>query len=881
MNNSFISLAQYKELAKNKDLGKLDKLNLTPSQNFPVKNDTIELKTKFEQAQKQNGLAEKLADKIKNATNIGYGSKKIEQSINDVQQGKKTQEEVNKEIKNYRRSQENIAQTMGDLLSIAAAGLVFFGMHKNLTKGKSILQINEKEIYRLIKEIVENAKISNLPAQFQRIIKKYQDSKAQENLFKTLTSSRMVNAIAAVPAMLIGGFVKGNILKINRIGTEQYKAEIDKEKMSKEEIKKIKKQNKKAKKNANFRNTLSGGINGAMMPLVTLAGPLGVPLYVVLNSLSKYFIASREDKGEKSLNSYVENHKASKITNISSAAIMAIPLIQKGKYAKVLEQNAQKVTEELKNAKLTPVSKEGTVYEELQEFLFSDKKIAEIIEGNLSIEEKIKQLSDTNIFALKFKQIANDGDELTNALREKCPQTWSIEDAQKQINAAYGEGKYNLKKCVGVGTVAQTFVAQDRNGKNVCVKLIHKGIDEQKILKDKEAFIQMINSSSKTPQEKKFLIDNIENLALGIQSEVNLQNEMDAALKLAKTTKMANVVKPIEVKNNIYVMERADGISLADFKEFGNKMYFAKLFNDTEELQELNKQFKEKIGIDIDFDDLTKEETIKMIEQYQDILNEQFSKVDAKGKVIHGDIHPGNIFIDVKKLKAGDKKFFTLIDTGNTIEQTKEQALRFMNLTQYIKNADVDNIVDFVLDGAVLPKNMSKEKAHEELAKELNKVFFDKQTAIEIMTNDSLLALTDNIMKKLNIIPSTTQGSLLKAKKSSSNSLAELYIAYMEKFSEKNKKDTKGKNPTVVDKAMIATELASDIASLKSKDKIKKIGLERANLTQLTPSQRLSIKKSTNTPKSNSQDVLMYLLKQYKTNNIIEALGNFADQLGI
>ena len=432
-----------------------------------------------------------------------------------------------------------------------------------------------------------------------------------------------------------------------------------------------------------------------------------------------------------------------------------------------------------------------------------------------------------------------------------------------------------------MGTVAQTFVAQDMNGKNVCVKLIHKGIDEQKILKDKEAFIQMINSSSKTPQEKKFLIDNIENLALGIQSEVNLQNEMDAALKLAKTTKMANVVKPIEVKNNIYVMERADGISLADFKEFGNKMYFAKLFNDTEELQELNKQFKEKIGIDIDFDDLTKEETIKMIEQYQDILNEQFSKVDAKGKVIHGDIHPGNIFIDVKKLKAGDKKFFTLIDTGNTIEQTKEQALRFMNLTQYIKNADVDNIVDFVLDGAVLPKNMSKEKAHEELAKELNKVFFDKQTAIEIMTNDSLLALTDNIMKKLNIIPSTTQGSLLKAKKSSSNSLAELYIAYMEKFSEKNKKDIKGKNPTVVDKAMIATELASDIASLKSKDKIKKIGLERANLTQLTPSQRLSIKKSTNTPKSNSQDALMYLLKQYKTNNIIEALENFADQLGI
>ena len=45
---------------------------------------------------------------------------------------------------------------------------------------------------------------------------------------------------------------------------------------------------------------------------------------------------------------------------------------------------------------------------------------------------------------------------------------------------------------------------------------------------------------------------------------------------------------------------------------------------------------------------------------------------DEKGKTIHGDIHPGNIFIDIPAMRKGEDNFFTLIDTGNTIKRKRQ-----------------------------------------------------------------------------------------------------------------------------------------------------------------------------------------------------------------
>ena len=64
------------------------------------------------------------------------------------------------------------------------------------------------------------------------------------------------------------------------------------------------------------------------------------------------------------------------------------------------------------------------------------------------------------------------------------------------------------------------------------------------------------------------MIANVKNIAQGVLAEVDLENEMKAAQELAKVTKKAKLVKPITVKNGLYLMEKADGISLSDFCNF-------------------------------------------------------------------------------------------------------------------------------------------------------------------------------------------------------------------------------------------------------------------------------------------------------------------------
>ena len=71
---------------------------------------------------------------------------------------------------------------------------------------------------------------------------------------------------------------------------------------------------------------------------------------------------------------------------------------------------------------------------------------------------------------------------------------------------------------------------------------------------------------------------------------------------------------------------------------------------------------------------------------------------------LHVDIHPGNIFINIDALKSGKGKPYTLIDTGNTIDLTKEQAIKSLRLTSFIKNGNVKDITAYFIDGAILPR---------------------------------------------------------------------------------------------------------------------------------------------------------------------------------
>ena len=926
--------------------------------------DSFELQEKLNVAKKQNGLIEKLADKFKSVTGFGMSSKKIEEEINN----NVSKEVAEKDIKKYRSQQENTAQTVGDIASCGASLTVFYAMKQYLQKLFAKHYVLNKETISTIAEDIsadmKNAGQKKLP--FDDFIKNADKKTYLFILIPTLIAG------------IVGGFVKKNLLKLNRIGTSQYKPEIKSE-MDDSEIKEAKKAAKKSKKSANRRNKWSGRINGLLAPVTMLAGGYGSVLYVALNSLNRYFIGTREDIGNKNISSYIEFLKSSPITNSVGGLAIFLPAFLKGKSNKIFETNLSKAVEKLKASKLKPLDSYKTTYSQLEDIMFSDVEVEKILnDSSLSVSQKIDKLTECNIFAVKFKQINAANDKLTEALKSECPPSRTVEQAQR-ILVEKGLSNYTIvgNKPLGVGTIAETYLAKTESGEEVCIKMLKEGITREKIQADLESFIEMIQSKQDISDAKKeFLIKNAKSIAEGVLQEVDFNNEMAAAKELAKVTKVANVVKPIEVKSNIYVMEKAKGVNLADFSlymkgdnyygkhsldelqkhikaisdsvsrisddikyyyaniekyneltkqypELSNVRYNAedilrdyhdkdaaidmcekmnnilstyayaikkelvelkgiealkyKLESKTAELRELNKYFE--LRQDKNFASIDSDLVKKMLLGYQDVLVEQFNKVEANGRVIHGDIHPGNIFIDLEALKKGDKKFFTLIDTGNTIKQNPDAAMRFLSLSKYIENADTESIVDFVLDGAKLPEGLTKEQARTKVLERLNTIFFDDKTELDEVTTSSLLGITDGIMQELKIIPAETQGQLIKAKRSANRSMLKFLGTFFEQKSQDMMEniDIDSENLKIINKRKILSLYRDMIKSVRAYPKKQKLQ-EKRNL--LLPNAKIISAGSKNIPNKNSEEYLTYYLKQgYSKADKLNTAENIGEEL--
>lgn len=820
---------------------------------------------------KNNGLIEKLYNKIKNLTGLGVGSKKVEKVIADSKTGNASQKDVQDIIHKYETSQENSAQLAGDAASAAAGGITYFTLRRKMKMLNSAAILN--------KNITKLAEDFGIPA------------KSAKRLINLCKSNKKLLGMTLGMSAIVAGSTKFWLLKFNRAGSKEfivdenvygkknarnayqkYGAKQEKKKLRKERIK------------TNFKNFTSGAINGLMFPVIALGGMIGAPLYLIGNSLNRYFIANKTDK-KKSFGSYIDNLKTDGILTGVITAAAAVPLVKNGNFIKIFDKNLKTATDKLEKATLKEPDYAGrSAYESLQDVLLGNRAIEDIIcDSGISIEEKIKKLTDENIFAVKFKQISNDRSELTKALRENCPPSRTLDEAKQYITNALGSG-YEIKKLLGVGTIAETYLAKSPDGKEVCVKIIKNGIDENKILKDKEKFIDMVkNSENYTNDEKIFLLKNIEDLAAGISKEINLQNELEAANKLVPYTKIADVVKPIEVKNGAYVMEKANGISLESLVELNSARLYKEALQENkishlflepgresrlgrllegkktkeEKIEALNQYIKRIEARTPEFGDisLSKKDIDNLINEYMRVLTEQFVKVEKNGKVIHADIHPGNIFIDINALKKkNNNKVFTLIDTGNVVEQSLEQSLRAVNLTSYIKRANVKDLTDYMLEGAKLPQGMTKEEAADKLSGELKKIFFDTETKLNKVTNDSILALGSNIMKKYNIIPADTQMNLNKAKQSASNSLQHL----LESLLRIRLKDVEGRMSGI----STLGKITADIVLAQRKYNAMTAKQERANLKILPLQEKIKQKNNPNNLEKNSEEYLIYKLKQ-------------------
>lgn len=848
------------------------------------------VRDEFVAEHRKNGLVERLYNGIKNLTKLGIGSKKVEAVVKKAENGEISEEEARATIQRYRSSQANSAQIVGDAASIGASCATFFGLRKVLKTEAAAALLNEKYYKEIAEDLGKNGtKWTN------RIL----------NLAKSNTKMTLVLAGAAG---LAGSFTKLWTGRINRIGSKEFKA--DKKdfnnlqtQQDRDAYKAYKKELKKAKRKQNRRNRWSGAINGLMMPITVLGGAIaGVPLYLAGNTLNRYFIGNTNEKN-KSFKGYTDNLKQDGVLHGLLAAGMAIPLFMKGKFASVFDKNLKKSFEALKNANLKESGYEGkTVYKELEDILLESDSVKNVIDdsGNefwekvharaKELQEKskipyqdaykqalnemgnrmdltISALTKENIFAVKMKQISNDYTELTRALKENCPRTYTNEEASEIINKTF-ENKYKVTKSLGAGTVAETYLAETADGKQVCIKLLKKGITKEKILADEKKFIEIINTlSNKTPEEKEMLIKNIKNLSEGIQNEVNFEHEMQAAEKLRKHTQAAKVVKGIEVKDNIYVMEKADGISLETFakindlnheikwlKQQSGNWAIEKLAKSERELKNL----KEKTPNWEEITELTSKEASKILDDYYRIKIEQFNKIGKDGKTIHADIHSGNIFFDVKAFKAGKKQYFTLIDTGNTIDMTKEQALRALKLTDIVEKGSTCDIAEYVLEGAELgASGLTKDEAVKKVTEELNKVFFDYETKLGPMTNDTVIDFCSNIMRKYKIVPNDNQLNINKAKTSAQNSYGELMdLLFYKKTSNLNE------NSGFAEKTGTATDLVATLLSKTVKYKQWEKMQEKANLVLLSPVERKKFKHNPNLLKTNDEKYLTYKLKQ-------------------
>ena len=835
------------------------------------------------ESRKNDGLAEKFYNWVKNTTGLGVGSKKVLAQIEKANKGEVSQEQILDTIHKYNSSQETSAQLLGDGASVLAAGGTFYAVNRILKNVNAIVRVNKpltdqiaSMIEKTKKEAAGNNKLMTANKRnYNNII-----FDIYTKTFNYLTSNKKLAATSIGLAALAGGFAKYFTLKFNRIGSDEFK--VDEQIYGRKKLRnnygkavaKIeKKRLNKERRNANFRNFASGVINGLMTPVFALGGLIAAPLYLVGNSLNRYFVANRTDKN-KSLGGYIDNLKGDIITTGAVTAALAVPLVKKSNFTKVFNENIEKVTKKLADAKLnSPEFKGKTAYKELEELMLGSSNIKSIIESPAGVEDKITQLTKENIFAVKFKQIAAGKSELTTALREKCPPTRTIEEAQEFVNQNAGSG-YELKKLLGVGTVAETYLAKDTSGKEVCIKILKDGISKDKILEDKKKFVDLINTmSDKSADEKDYLLRNLDDLAEGILKEVDLKNEMDAALRLEKNTLVANVVKPIDVKNNVYIMEKADGVSLSSFMDL-NRLYIEldavkKLDKDSPNYKKYLKQIEDEIervkSRMPDFKDikLNKKDSNYLLKEYQKVFIEQFHKVDKNGKAIHADIHPGNIFINPEVLKTRKGKLFTLIDTGNVIDMNVEQSMRALNLTNYVRQGNVKDIVKYVLDGAKTPGGMSMTEAENKLVDDLTKIFFDDKTKLKKLNDERILALTNQIMQKHGIIPGSSQLNLNKSRTSARNSLEELQNSIMafDEIDILGHKTTTGKVISGSQKGLehLARNKAYD--NMVSKQ-------ERQNLKQLTPLQRAKQKRNPNAPKKNSEEYITYKLKQVMVGDI-------------
>lgn len=369
--------------------------------------------------------------------------------------------------------------------------------------------------------------------------------------------------------------------------------------------------------------------------------------------------------------------------------------------------------------------------------------------GSLSDLKAIKINENDNLFKKLGKKFLNKRanyisehgiksiNEFLNNYKSNCPSSRTVKEAQNHLEKTFGN-KYTIlgEKPLGVGTIAESYLAKDnKSNKEVVIKMTKKWATPEKLQNDKQKMLATIErmKGKLTEDEYNYQRKLVDELYNAWSKELDLGLEAEAAKTLAKYAINYNTVAPIEVKNNMFVMEKAKGIQFDKLGEY---------------LEKNNKK-------------LTKKEDNTLMAKYFQLFFEQLLSVPKKGnKVMHADPHAGNIFIDI----TNKEKPFTFIDTGNVLRFTPEEAIQ--NVTSHVDYVIGNSkpIANRLLKDAKLPAGMKMEEAEKMLAKHLDETFYSGK--YKIRTADPFSAINNESIKFMSqnkVILSTRNTNLLKA----------------------------------------------------------------------------------------------------------------------
>lgn len=660
-------------------------------------NLTKQLKEENKQVYRRQGYIGKAIDKTKSLTGFGISQKKINSQISDFENGKLDFNTVDKSIKDYKYTQRDASELVLDTIT----GLTSFGIYSATQKlTKFVSPFLDKEI--------------------------------------TTKLGKFSKPIGVGLAILSGMSLKPTLRFFDRIYLKR----------------------KEKKDNKTFwKDTLSGAIDGAMAPVAVLKGAiLGIPLVMAENSLQRYLFVKRDDK--KSTQDFLNKQKDNLVLKGAAVGLAAYKARKLHTSLKDFDKAISKAVENVKN--LTPIEK-SSMEKEFMELLkmttpLLDSKLLTNVLGNSSIESKMRALEEKNILIPKILQMVPENTlsklgtnemefmgmkfnpkeiaEIITRFKSDCPQSRTAKEAQDYISKAF-QNRYTIIKdeALGVGTIAETFLAKDNTtGKEVVIKMIKKGISPEKIEKDRTDFINIIKSNTALGEkERDYMTRKANSLYDAWAKELDLAKEMEATQILGKNARHYNTATPIEIKDNIYVMEKAPGVQFNQF---------------IEQMQKENKT-------------ITPKDMFYLIKNYTQVFFEQLLSVPKKGmKVMHADPHPGNIFIDI----SNKEKPFTFIDTGNVLRYTPEEAIEnTLNHVDYFIG-NTKGIAKALLRNANLPQGMTQKEAQKIVEQGLKEKVYNGHTNLvggNLFQDVNEIGI--KIMNENGIIPNQNNTNLLKA----------------------------------------------------------------------------------------------------------------------